>query len=145
MKLMPHQEEVLDRLGNGKILNGGVGTGKSTVALAYYMNRELIGDIYVITTAKKRDSLEWQRDAARFGLGLTKETSVAGVLHIDSWNNIGNYTDIEGAFFIFDEQRVVGNGAWVKSFHAITRKNAWLILSATLLNKSSSYSTCTSS
>lgn len=131
MELMPHQKEVLDRLSNGKILWGGVGSGKSVVALAYYMQKELIGDIYVITTAKKRDSLEWQADAAKFGISTEKEFSVAGQLHIDSWNNIGKYTDIDDAFFIFDEQRVVGNGAWVKSFQKIVKKNAWLILSAT--------------
>lgn len=131
MELMPHQKEVLDRLSNGKILWGGVGSGKSVVALAYYMQKELIGDIYVITTAKKRDSLEWQADAAKFGISTEKKFSIAGQLHIDSWNNIGKYTDIEDAFFIFDEQRVVGNGAWVKSFQKIVKKNAWLILSAT--------------
>lgn len=132
IELMPHQREVLNRLSNGKILWGSVGSGKSIVALAYYMEKEMMDDIYIITTAKKRDSLEWQGDAAKFGIGLTKDTSVAGVLHIDSWNNIDKYADVKDSFFIFDEQRLVGNGAWVKSFQRIVKNgNAWIILSAT--------------
>lgn len=129
-ELMPHQEEVLSRLSSGKILHGGVGSGKSITALVWYLRNELIGDIYVITTAKKRDSLEWERDAAKLGIG--PEHSLAGKLHVDSWNNIGKYTDIRDSFFIFDEQRAVGRGAWVKAFQKIVKNgNVWMILSAT--------------
>lgn len=130
-QLLPHQQEVLERLSFGKILWGPVGSGKSITALSYYMQKDMIGDIYVITTAKKRDSLEWERDAAKLGIGKTKDSTVAGILHIDSWNNIAKYTNVENAFFIFDEQRLIGNGAWVKSFYKIAAKNPWMILSAT--------------
>lgn len=121
--LYDYQQDAVDRLRNGSILCGGVGSGKSRTSLTYYYKVARTKDLYIITTARKRDTKEWEDEVEPFGI---KRKVV-----IDSWNNIGKYKDIVGAFFIFDEQRVVGYGAWVKSFLKITRVNEWILLSAT--------------
>ena len=121
--LYDYQQDAVDRLKNGSILCGGVGSGKSRTSLAYYYKVARTKDLYIITTARKRDTKEWEDEVEPFDL-KRKVT-------IDSWNNIGKYKDIVGSFFIFDEQRVVGYGAWVKSFLKITKVNEWILLSAT--------------
>lgn len=146
-----HQRDALNRIRNGCILHGGVGSGKSRTALAYYyiQNGGVIKpidddwvklstkmnnprDLYIITTAKKRDTLEWDGEMTPFLLSTNPEVSYyKNKVIVDSWNNIGKYKDIHDAFFIFDEQRVVGSGAWVKAFLKIARHNSWILLSAT--------------
>lgn len=137
VELRDYQQKAVNKMHNGCILNGGVGSGKSRTSLAYYfthMGGELYPyspmtnpkKLYIITTARKRDTLEWEQELIPFL--MSKEEN--GVV-IDSWNNIKKYADVEDAFFIFDEQRVVGSGAWVKAFLKICKSNKWILLSAT--------------
>lgn len=156
MQLKPHQLEALSKIKNGCILCGGVGSGKSITSLAYYYMQNggdistLKGgdyvymkkprDLYIITTARKRDTLEWNGELTRFLLYPDPEANAYdNQVVVDSWNNIQKYQKVFGAFFIFDEQRVVGSGAWVKAFLNIARKNQWILLSATPGDRWSDY------
>lgn len=145
IELRPYQLEAVKRMRNGCILCGGVGSGKSRAALAYYFienggdinPKKYIPmknpkDLYIITTARKRDTLEWEGEFGPFLISTNEDTNYYdNKVVIDSWNNIKKYMDVTDAFFIFDEQRVVGSGAWVKSFLKITKHNNWILLSAT--------------
>lgn len=145
IKLYDYQTDAVQKMKNGCILCGGVGSGKSRTSLAYYY--QLQGgvlnsnkyvkmknpkDLYIITTARKRDTLEWEKELCIFLLSTNPETNgYTNKVVVDSWNNIKKYQEVEDAFFIFDEQRVVGSGAWVNSFLKLAKANEWILLSAT--------------
>lgn len=146
VNLYEHQKRAVDRMRSGCILCGGVGTGKSRTALAFYVRHICDGDytrkgskgriflsrkipLYIITTARKRDTAEWEQELSHFLLSTTEE-SLAPVV-VDSWNNIGKYSGIKHAFFIFDEHHLVGTGSWAKTFVKIAKENKWVVLTAT--------------
>lgn len=148
MKLKDYQLDAVRKMKNGCILNGGVGSGKSITSLGYYYLRNggdisfLKGkghkkmktpkDLYIITTARKRDTMEWEKELGFYLLSTNPESSAySNKITVDSWNNIRKYKDVKNAFFIFDEQRVVGYGTWTKSFLKIAKFNEWILLSAT--------------
>lgn len=146
VQLYDYQSDAVKRMKNGCILCGGVGSGKSRTALAYYyiINGGEIGTeeyttmdvdikaLYIITTARKRDTKEWEGELSPFLLSTTREVSLySNKVVVDSWNNIKKYSDVKDAFFIFDEQRLVGSGTWVKTFLKIAKNNEWILLSAT--------------
>ena len=145
IKLYDHQKQALAKMKTGCILNGGVGSGKSITSLAYYFTQQggwldpfrppkkKPKDLYIITTARKRDTLEWEGELCPFLFSTNPEKNIfyGNKVVVDSWNNIMKYTDVRDAFFIFDEQRVVGSGAWVTTFLILAKKNDWILLSAT--------------
>lgn len=147
--LYDYQLKAVNNMKNGCILNGGVGSGKSRTALFYYFKEQggwidengyqpmkckpRPKDLFIITTARKRDTLEWEGELVNFLMSTNKDQNkrYGNKIIIDSWNNIKKYSDVTNAFFIFDEQRVVGYGAWTKAFLKIARNNDWILLSAT--------------
>lgn len=145
ISLFDYQLDAVNRMRNGCILCGGVGSGKSRTSLAYYYKEQggVLGtknyvrmknpkDLYIITTARKRDTLEWEGELSYFLLSTNpKVNGYKNRVIVDSWNNIQKYKNVTDSFFIFDEQRVVGSGVWVKSFLKITKSNDWILLSAT--------------
>ena len=151
IKLYDFQTEALEKMKNGCILCGGVGSGKSITSLAYFYKCQggnindisclnKCRDLYIITTAKKRDSLEWEGDMCYFYLSTDEENNgQPNKVIIDSWNNIKKYENVRDAFFIFDEQRVVGYGTWSKTFIKLAKVNDWILLSATPGDKYEDY------
>ena len=147
VNLRDYQIDAVNRMKNGCILCGGVGSGKSRTALAYYyiQNEGVLDDsneyipmgdppkdLYIITTARKRDTLEWEGELLPFLLSTKPDVNLyTNKVIVDSWNNIKKYIEVKDAFFIFDEQRVIGSGTWVKAFLKITKFNEWILLSAT--------------
>lgn len=154
--LKPHQYDAIKKLKNGSILVGGVGSGKSRTSLGYFFEKVggslspvygdegiegyqiedfpkgEIPDLYIITTARKRDTYEWETELALYSMSTDFELNeIKNRIVVDSWNNIGKYASVKGAFFIFDEQRVGGTGKWAKTFIKISRSNRWILLSAT--------------
>ena len=146
MELYEHQSSAIEKLSSGSVLVGGVGTGKSRTALGYFYKKicgvknmpnrfdilpepPITKRLYIITTARKRDTKEWEKECSYFGLNCSIDSDKSVI--VDSWNNIKKYSDVVGAFFIFDEQRLVGTGAWVKAFLKIAKFNEWILLTAT--------------
>lgn len=148
IKLYDYQIDAIHRLRTGSILCGGVGSGKSLTSIGYfyilnggkesallsgnYIPMKKPRDLYIITTARKRDTFEWENELTHFLMSTNPETNYyENKIVIDSWNNIKKYSEVKNSFFIFDEDRVVGNGAWVKAFLKIAKNNDWIIASAT--------------
>ncbi len=141
LKLDDHQIKALEQMHNGCVLRGDVGTGKSRTALAWYyilyggdinskryVHMKDPPDLYVITTARKRDTMDWEFEFIPFRIDSDIYTNKVTV---DSWNNIQKYKDVKNAFFIFDEQRASGDGKWARTFVRIAKANRWVMLSAT--------------
>ena len=142
-RIKDYQLEAVNKLQNGNILKGGTGSGKSFTSLYYYWVKVCGGEfdpdykpminprpLYIITTPRKRDQHEWDKEMVPFLLSQSEDISPVKVV-VDSWNNIKKYVNVYGAFFIFDENRIVGSGAWVKAFLKIAKKNQWILLTAT--------------
>ena len=142
--LFPYQMDAVKKMRNGCILNGGVGSGKSRTGLYYYFKEQGGSidpdyipmhepkDLYIITTAMKRDTYEWLKELENYKMSVDPSRSqYKNKVVVDSWQVIKKYENVKNAFFIFDEDRVTGFGVWVKAFLKIAKNNDWIILSAT--------------
>lgn len=142
--LFPYQMDAVKKMRNGCILNGGVGSGKSRTGLYYYFKEQGGSidpdyipmrepkDLYIITTAMKRDTYEWLKELENYKMSVDPSRSqYKNKVVVDSWQAITKYENVKDAFFIFDEDRVTGFGVWVKAFLKIAKNNDWIILSAT--------------
>lgn len=156
VELDSEQLNAIKKLQNGFILQANVGVGKSRTGIAYYYLKVCQGrikvngegsfapmktprDLYIITTAKKRDDGDWEDELAPFLLHSGRNEEFGIDIYVDSWNNIAKYKKVFGAFFLFDEQRLTGSGPWVKAFYDIARKNQWILMSATPGDKWTDY------
>ena len=147
--LYQHQMDAVKKIHDGCVVLGGVGCGKTITSLSYVWLKVFKGGLqvngvsewappknpmplYIITTARKRDTEDWEKECAPFLITKDPKTNKSGIpLHVDSWNNIQKYVDVKDAYFIFDEQRAIGYGKWSKSFIKIAKQNRWIMLSAT--------------
>lgn len=143
--LRDYQLKAVKQMFTGCILNGGTGSGKSRTSLYYYFSKyggNLMGDryipmknppdLYIITTAKKRNDLEWEGELGPFLLSTYPDLNrYKNKVVIDSWQNIKKYADVRDSFFIFDEDKLTGKGVWAKTFLKLSKFNEWIILSAT--------------
>jgi len=149
IELRDYQIKALKEMKNGCILRGNVGSGKSRVAAVYFYTRVAGGripingigdtteptkprDVYIFTTKRKKDTLDWEREFVDLRIGRDPEQSISHItLTVDTWNNIAKYADVKDAFIICDEQRLVGSGTWVKTFLKLAKNNEWILLSGT--------------
>lgn len=146
IKLYENQLEAVNKLHNGSILYADTGNGKTITSLAYYWKcqggdiesniylplKHTPKDLYIITTAKKRDSQDWEKEMRSFLLSTHSDVcGYSNKVVVDSWNNIKKYDKVTGSFFIFDEDKVCGDGVWAKTFIKIARNNEWILCTAT--------------
>ena len=97
------QMDAVNKMKNGCILNGGVGTGKSRTGLYYYFKenggsfidqsfvpmKKPPQDLYIITTAMKRDSCEWDSEISNYRMSTNSELNTlypGQSIVVDSWN-----------------------------------------------------------
>lgn len=153
MFLKPEQQEAVDKLQSGMILVANTGAGKSRTGIYWYFKENggaFINDdyqpmkdpkdLYIITTANKRDTHDWDRELSLYLLSTDPEVNYYhNKVVVNSWQQIAKYKDISDAYFLFDEDHLTGSGAWVKTFLRIAQHNKWIILTATPGDKYEDY------